>query len=671
MDTEACIHIRHIFVSKEQLELNVGIVDRDSLRKVDYKTPLTIKIQSRAVTKINGEPLKLKKNQDPYILDYTSQDRLLITFKEENLIKIELEWIPLNISFLNKSTPTHDVKYLIHEIESTARKGVDLRMSENALNGTHFISTDSALDVPLVISLVKNIPILNPRWLKEVSNWPDDLSKWFFDPERSGFTLDLDRHSSSKEKRNSLFKGCLFVTISDYNENHDDLVLLLSLIGGSLVTVSQVSNLRLENKHNILPSLHKYLESTSSSHLYLLKEDENDSSGWLSHFINDGLPVSSMEDLLRAIVASNSSVIQCVDFSNVRSDDIVEQPRKRRRFQKVDKTKFLDFGFSVPQETRAVNDIPSTDNKHASNDDRITDSSSLENSKDIENTELNVLERKTESPITKDDLRERSNDVPKETSDDTITEKLVDTPATNVSDNSANKENRLSKVTMSDAIKTIKERETSNIRDKLGLSEIKDDLSDQVNDLSLVEYIDMNRKHIRPSSSSKHILEKYEGRKNFKTFRKIKPSYLMSTVGPNKVGLKAFDSDDNDFRNAEMQKLSEEDPSLRMAIDFGDASATQGNEAHSKSKESAPIDMDDQEDALFVPDDSQDVANEVDGETFNSFMGNKSITPSRSTYQNGRNKAFTRENYGNNANYIDDDNDDADDDEPKFSFKRS
>lgn len=670
MDSEACIHIRHIFVSKEQLELNVGIVDEVSLRKVNFKTPLSIKIQSRAVTKINGEPLKLKKNQDPYSLDYTSQDRLHIAFKEENLIKIELEWIPLNISFSKKNTPTHDGKYLIHEIESISRKGIDLRMSENVLNGTHFVSTDSALDIPLVISLVKNIPLLNFRWIEEASRWPDDLSKWYFNPERGGLTLDFDRNSSSKEERNSLFNGCLFVTVSDYNENHD-LVRLLSLTGGSLVTISQISNLSLENKHSTLLSLHNYLKSTSSSHLYLLKEEKNDSSGWLSHFINNGLPVSSTEDLLRAIVASDSSAIQYVDFSNVCSDDIVEQPRKRRRFQKVDKTKFLDFGFSIPQETRAVNDIPSTDNNNASNNDRITDSSSLENGKDIENTELKVLERKTESPITIDDLRERSNDVSKETSGDTVTEKLVDRPATNVSDSSTNKENRLSKVTMSDAIKTIKEKETSNIRDKLGLSEIKDDLSDQVNDLSLVEYIHMNRRPIYHSSSTSNMLKKYEGRKNFKTFHKVKPSYLMSTIRPTKVGLKAFDSHENDFHNAEMQKFSEEDPSLRMAIDFGDASATQGNPAHSKSNESAPIDMDNQEDALFVPDDSQDVTNEVAGQTFDSFVGNKPNIVSHSTYQNGRKKAFTPENYGNNANFIDDDNDDADDDEPKFSFKRS
>ncbi|CCE79657.1 Piso0_001739 [Millerozyma farinosa CBS 7064] len=668
MDAEACIHIRHIFVSKEQLELSVGIVDDESLRKVDFKTPLTIKIQSRAVTKINGEPLKLKKNQDPYVLDYTSQDRLLIAFKEENLIRIELEWIPLNISF-SKRTPTHDEKYLIPEIESMARKGVDLRMSENALEGTHFVATDSALDIPLIISLIRNIPLLNSRWIEEASSSPENLSKWFFEPERGNLTLDLDRYSSSKEERNNLFRGCLFVTISDYNEIHNDLVSLFSLIGGSLVTVSQISNLNMENKHNdTLRFLHNYLESTSSSQLYLLKEETNDSSRWSSHFLDQGLPVSSIEDLFRAIVANDSSMIRRVDFSNIRSDDIVEQPRKRRKFQKVDKTKFLDFGFNIPSETRAVNDIQSTGNNNRSNNEKITNSPSMENDKDIEDTESKPSERKTESPATKDDSREVPDDDPKHASDETIIDKPVDKSSTSFSDNSTNKENRLSKVTMSDAIKTIKEKETSNIRDKLGLSEIKDDLSYQVNDLSLVEYIDMNRKPIHHLSSPKHMSDKYEGRKNVKTFRKVKPSYLMSKMKPTKVGLKAFDSDDNDLHNAEMQKFSEEDPSLQMAIDFGDASAasaTQGIPVHSKSKESAPMEMGNQEDVLFVPDDSQD------GGTFNSFVVNQSKSPSHSTYQDGRNKGFLRENFGNNTNYIDDDNDDADDDEPKFSFKRS
>lgn len=658
-------------MSKEQLELSVGVVDEDRIRNEEFKTPLTIKIRSRAVTKINGEPHKLKKNENPYILDYTAQNHLLITFKEENLIKIELKWIPLNIYFSKKSTPAHHEKYLLHEIESMVRKGIDLRMPDNVLNATHFVSTNSTLDIPLVISLVKNIPLLHSRWIEEVSTWPDDLSKWFFDPERDDLILDLDRQSSSKKQRENLFKGCLFVTVSNYNESHDDLVLLLSLIGASLVTVSKISNLRQEIKHGILPSLHKYLESTSTSHLYLLKEEDNDTSGWLSYFINSGLPVASVEDLLRAIVTSNSSVIQCVDFSSVRSDDIVEQPRKRRRFQKVDKTKFLNFGSSVPQETGAVNDISSVDDNHASNKKKITISSSLENSEDIKNGELKVLVQKSDSPLIKDDLQQRSSDAPKETPDDMRTKKLVDSPTNMVFDSSTNKENLLSKVRMSDAIKTIKEKESSNIRDKLGLSETKDDLSDQVNDLSLVEYIDMDRKHMRHSSSLRHILEKYEGRKNFKIFRKVKPLYSVSKTRPTKIGLKAFDSDDNDFQIAEMQSFSEEDPILRMAKDFGDASATEGGPVNSKSKGSAPIDMKNQEDNLFVPDDSQDVTNEVDDETFKSLVANKSNTPLHSAYQNGRTKAFSHENFGNKAGYVDSDNDDADDDEPKFSFKRS
>ena len=82
-------------------------------------------------------------------------------------------------------------------------------------------------------------------------------------------------------------------------------------------------------------------------------------------------------------------------------------------------------------------------------------------------------------------------------------------------------------VSFHEAVKRTKEKQTESIKKDLGLDSIEDDISLQLVDLAVVEYVPLIRPKARGTQAPP---TDYSGRKNFKSFKKVLKVELVSAT---------------------------------------------------------------------------------------------------------------------------------------------
>lgn len=635
-DFESAFVVNSGLVSRNQLEFNVGSTD---IHEYESKTSLKVGILSRARSVINEDVYKLSKGvKDPIWLDLTKQARIEIKLKmddnEEHTVLV-IEW--------------HDfVLYSPDDITELCSKGVDLRLTKNVVQATHYYKSDILTleqDEQLLIALVEGLPILNEKWYNTALT--GSITDWFVE-------LDLAIFASTSyllpnSKRSTLFSG---IQVVDFNHEHENLLKHINCKSINLTTGDEAG-------------LIAYIKSQGKPKC-LIMECRSD---LLSTIFNTlGVKPTTYFDLFASI--KNVSTDNLSFYSELKREHIDEastQPslRKRRKYEKVSKMHFFDFNATSQKPDFAQIDREISSDVVQVDENVKSTSPDVETPKTIQATPNETL--KSSIPLeTNESLKYI---IPLETNEtDNIIEQhkietaeVVDKPAYrkrplgDVEELNPNKMPKyVPKVSLVDAIKRTKEDAKKTTNEELGISSTKLDVESELSNLAIVEEIVFKLR--TPPNSRLDTNPKYNGRKNFKKFNKNMKLESIVTRSFIDLSTVTIDNEINfvdskaggviDISNAE-QKLSKDFSGLMnevkgfrsdgLFVDEDDESDDEQSYRKKGARSKQP--------ALFVDEDSQSQAKPVKARNSNNTFMQVSVD-------------------------VDDVDDDDDDDHPKFGFSK-
>ena len=127
------------------------------LDNTSAKTPLKVIIQSKAMTKINGEKMRLSNGQEPYGIDLKSKNEVDMQFREDK-IRIKIHWVPLVLNFPHRVQigSTIQANPIVEQLKKLAEK-IDLRTTQDPGKATHYIAANDSPTYGLRISLLRGI----------------------------------------------------------------------------------------------------------------------------------------------------------------------------------------------------------------------------------------------------------------------------------------------------------------------------------------------------------------------------------------------------------------------------------------------------------------------------------------------------------------------------------
>lgn len=677
------VYFNQIYISKEHLQIETKLIDKNCIYECGLKTPLLVKIQSRAITRINGEKVKLRKDEPPFVKDYTHKDLNTITFKEENAMKITIEWIPLNICRYTKQIMVGgnlDSNPLTDELLKLFDNGIDLRIAKNPFSASHYLTLSDHLSYGLKISLLRGIPILNTDWTDFIIENKESFERWFLELDPSVFlpysTKD-NRYLIPNKERTTLLKSSMFVI---FHDTKDKLSKWIGSLGGKVFKVD-ISAYYSESKidENLLSIIKTKVKEAECDKCFLMEfsdykiKNYNQIEEALSDFahVNSGKIIKEAM-LYESVVNISTSNLLSLNLDrelkrSTSAEIVCSQPqRKRRKFKKVGITDFFDFKPPIKTESlfldEAVDKIVIEDKPMHNS----MISASISASSDNTNTVLN----NSGSPVVHTDVS--INELPNKNNDESNVslKRQVDSYTEEGPRLKKKKEEKkigkfVPQISLLDAIKSTKERAKENAREELGIDEKENDgLNENLKNLAIVETFNVSRRR-RELVPIETRNTSYKERKNFKTFRKNKPlendKRCLIDMQPVLVG----DGISNVFIESNKGKENTQ-RQLKLMDDIGGVmSEVNGYKPYSISlEEDNDNDVDSfsfqtsikpiRESTLFVPED--DTQTEYNP------------TPSTSGYM--RHKSEVR-----NAPVHDDDDDDEDldddDDQPKFAFTRA
>ena len=631
-DFESDFVVNSGLVSRNQLEFNVGSID---VHEYESNTSLKVGVLSRARSVLNEDVYKLSKGvKDPIWIDLTKQARIEIKLKmddnKEHTVLV-IEW--------------HDfVLYSPDEITELCSKGIDLRLTKNVAQATHYYEGKSDIltqeeDEPLLIALVKGLPILNRKWYYTALT--GNINDWFLE-------LDFTRFASSSyllpnSKRSTLFSG---IHVVDFNHEHENLLKHINCKSINLTTGDEaglIADIQSQGKPKCL--------------IMDCKSDQ------LSTIFNTlGVKPSTYFDLFASI--KNVSTDNLSFYSELKREHIDEPPtqpslRKRRKYEKVSKMHFFDFNATSQKPDAAQIDRGISTTPDVVQVDENLNSTSpdvAETSKTIQTTPNGLqIDENLKSTIPLDTQNETNNIIEEHKIE---TAEVVDKPLYkkrplgDVEELQPNKMRKyVPKVSLVDAIKRTKEDATKTTNEELGIDNTKLDVVSELSNLAIVEEIEFKLR--TPPNSRLDTNPKYNGRKNFKKFNKNMKLESIVTRSFIDLSTVTIDNEINfvdskaggviDISNAE-QKLSKDFSGLMnevkgfrsdgLFVDEDDDSDDEQSYRKKGTRSKQPT--------LFVDEDSQSQAKPVKASHSNKAVMQVSV----------------------------DDDDDDDDDHPKFGFTR-
>lgn len=501
------IRVNEVYISKEHLQIHIGHVTE--LDNTSAKTPLKVIIQSKAMTKINGKKLRLSNGEEPYVIDLESNDEVDMQFREDK-IRIKIHWVPLILNFPHRVQigSTIQANPIVEQLKKLTEK-IDLRITQDPGKATHYIAANDSPTYGLRISLLRGISVVNEKWIDFVLQNQDNYELWFHidTPDLLPSSTKEQFYLFSNPKRGALLHNCVVLVLEPPTAKLETIV---NSLGGTVHFID-VGDLKPEDTSAFITRLELQKDKWGQSTTYLLHPKARDGLSAISDLTD--FKTITLDDLFESVC--NCSTLNLHQFE-LRKDvkrkaDTQVSQSKRRRVKKISKTEFFNFS-SAPSQIE-----PSSTEQ--------TQAPTL-----VEKGEQNQLEKDFKSNV----IELSPQKVPPE--DNTSMMLSDENPAQEASESaqptSSHTENKpvqptheyekvgkfMPQVSFHEAVKRTKEKQTESIKKDLGLDTIEDEISLQLVDLAVVEYVPLIRSK---ATGTQAPPTDYSGRKNFKNFKKV------------------------------------------------------------------------------------------------------------------------------------------------------
>ena len=475
------------------------------LDNTSAKTPLKVIIQSKAMTKINGEKMRLSNGQEPYGIDLKSKNEVDMQFREDK-IRIKIHWVPLVLNFPHRVQigSTIQANPIVEQLKKLAEK-IDLRTTQDPGKATHYIAANDSPTYGLRISLLRGISVVNEKWIDFVLQNQDNYELWFHidTPDLLPSSTKEQFYLFSNPKRGVLLHNCVVLVLESPTAKLETIV---NSIGGTVHFID-VTDLNPEDTSAFFSRLELQKDTWGQSTTYLLHPKARDGLSAISDLTD--FKTITLDDLFESVC--NCSTLNLHQFE-LRKDvkrkaDTQVSQSKRRRVKKISKTEFFNFSSAPPQiersstKTQAPTRLPTDEKKKKKKE-----------SNGIELSSQKPPEDNTTMMMSDEDSVQEAPEPAQPTTSHTENKPVQPTP----------EYEKIGKfmpqVSFHEAVKRTKEKQTESIKKDLGLDSIEDDISLQLVDLAVVEYVPLIRPKARGTQAPP---TDYSGRKNFKSFKKV------------------------------------------------------------------------------------------------------------------------------------------------------
>lgn len=497
------IRVNEVYISKEHLQIQTGHVTE--LDNTSAKTPLKVIIQSKAMTKINGEKMRLSNGQEPYGIDLESKNEVDMQFREDK-IRIKIHWVPLVLNFPHRVQigSTIQANPIVEQLKKLAEK-IDLRTTQDPGKATHYIAANDSPTYGLRISLLRGISVVNEKWIDFVLQNQDNYELWFHidTPDLLPSSTKEQFYLFSNPKRGVLLHNCVVLVLESPTAKLETIV---NSIGGTVHFID-VTDLNPEDTSAFFSRLELQKDTWGQSTTYLLHPKARDGLSAISDLTD--FKTITLDDLFESVC--NCSTLNLHQFE-LRKDvkrkaDTQVSQSKRRRVKKISKTEFFNFSSAPPQIERS-----STKTQAPTLVENDEQNQEEKESNGIELSSQKPPEDNTTMMMSDEDSVQEAPEPAQPTTSHTENKPVQPTP----------EYEKIGKfmpqVSFHEAVKRTKEKQTESIKKDLGLDSIEDDISLQLVDLAVVEYVPLIRPKARGTQAPP---TDYSGRKNFKSFKKV------------------------------------------------------------------------------------------------------------------------------------------------------
>ncbi|KAK6464583.1 hypothetical protein DFJ63DRAFT_81822 [Scheffersomyces coipomensis] len=665
-------------VSRQQLQLVVGSIDEDKINDTEYKTSLSIKVLSRAKSTINGTMYRLSKGETgPMVVDVTNEDKVELVLGSDTDNIITIEWVAFNVmTFIKTVVETEGKQSNNHHLDDLVQLrsiGIDLRITNDVYKATHYYSRGEPTNKSFKIAVSRGVPILNEKWLDTIRRNKNNVEKWFLHIDYEKY-LPGGEYLLPNPERSSLLKGITVFILSKGNEKFS---YFINSLQGNIIQL-QLDTYYQNNKLNEELLIQDMKEKSPPNSKCVLMKFNGHGDAVLADQVNNSL--EGIATKFNTSTASEDSIwtsTKVCSLDNLRlfeveslkrpNEAIVSQSepslRKRRKYEKVSKTHFFDFGACTQSQSNNEILIASSQVVPESNDDVAESNNPI-----IEGSVAPIVEPIIEEPeevIESPKEVEKSVDEGSNGSSVDINKSKKRSTEEELKPSKPNKIGKfMPKVSLVDAIKSAKEQANELIKQELGIVDEleQDSFADNLSNLAIIETIEIKLRTKEPKEYNSTINKDYNGRKNFKTFKKnqqLKNKVTRSFVEMDTIPVNA------EISFVSFKKSDYEAAEQRLTEDFGKVMQSVKN-------------IDPVKNTLFIDDDDDDETGsfsfkpnnnnkEKSGSSANSLFVDEE---SQSTAQPVPNRTTTRSTTYRNY-YDDDDDDDDDDDQPRFGFSRA
>ena len=475
------------------------------LDNTSAKTPLKVIIQSKAMTKINGEKMRLSNGQEPYGIDLEYKNEVDMQFREDK-IRIKIHWVPLVLNFPHRVQigSTIQANPIVEQLKKLAEK-IDLRTTQDPGKATHYIAANDSPTYGLRISLLRGISVVNEKWIDFVLQNQDNYELWFHidTPDLLPSSTKEQFYLFSNPKRGVLLHNCVVLVLESPTAKLETIV---NSIGGTVHFID-VTDLNPEDTSAFFSRLELQKDTWGQSTTYLLHPKARDGLSAISDLTD--FKTITLDDLFESVC--NCSTLNLHQFE-LRKDvkrkaDTQVSQSKRRRVKKISKTEFFNFSSAPPQIERS-----STKTQAPTLVENDEQNQEEKESNGIELSSQKPPEDNTTMMMSDEDSVQEAPEPAQPTTSHTENKPVQPTP----------EYEKIGKfmpqVSFHEAVKRTKEKQTESIKKDLGLDSIEDDISLQLVDLAVVEYVPLIRPKARGTQAPP---TDYSGRKNFKSFKKV------------------------------------------------------------------------------------------------------------------------------------------------------
>lgn len=601
------------------------------------------------MTRINGQKFKLQKNQEPFTVEFTEQQKVDIRFKDENAIEINLEWFDF---FISTQGILREDRNIAETLSKYYEIGLDIRVTDNPFKATHLLYSSNEITYNLIVSLLRAIPVVTSSWLEDFKDF--DCQTNSSPPEKWYNFLPTPKNAHENllpNTRRSILLSEALVLLG--NNEKKEMKLLIESLGGRTDSFDEaILREGITEPSNFTELVKEKLRTSKRGKCYLFAFEDEASKELLLQIPIIFDKVNERNDLYTAVLDDSSSLLKLFEVDNKINPSPVQNepsfsPRKRRKFRKIGKIDFFNFEKvpeSLPQPEATTNSATAEKPELESNKD---DSSTTGRKKKHQISELSASKR----------------DIPNKEAEESEPQRkkfrLLDKG-----------DEILPQVSLSDALKSTKQKAVEFAVEDLGLKPLDDkmdDLNVGLEDLAVVETVNIFRKGGPGDSDTPK--KTYDKRTNYKKFRKNKP-----LRNKNRIEMHIFSSQENDIDEDELL-LNDDVPQIEQQCqhDFKDDMPVissekaplhfqaHGNQEDFESFSFRRTQNREPEQSLFVP------------ESQNSLLLSQS--PSQEKVQKMYSKpseSSARVKEQPNAPQFDQESSESDDDDdlPKFTFRR-